>query len=67
MPRTTKEAGNVSSTLADVESPIYQQLVHEFGDVVAEARAMADETQRTAGELLNWSRRSSGQGGRPRA
>ena len=57
----------MSKTLADAESPIYQQLVHEHGDVVAEARAMADETRRTAGELLNWSRRSTGQGGRSRA
>ncbi|MCM2577207.1 hypothetical protein [Streptomyces meridianus] len=57
----------MNSTLADVESPIYQQLVHEHGDVVAAARATADETQRTAGELLDWSRRDSGQSGRPRA
>lgn len=44
----------MNSTLADIDSPIYQQLVQEHGDVVAEARATADRTQRQAGELLDW-------------
>ena len=44
----------MSTPTADPGSPIYQQLVHEHGDVVAEARAQADEAQRQAGEYLSW-------------
>ncbi|MEK8171593.1 hypothetical protein NKH77_25690 [Streptomyces sp. M19] len=39
-----------------VNPPIYDQLVQEQGDAVAEAREAADHTTREAENVLDWSR-----------
>ncbi|KOU52679.1 MULTISPECIES: hypothetical protein [unclassified Streptomyces] len=35
--------------------PIYQRLVRERGDVLAETRAVAEQTQNEARQALDWS------------
>ncbi|GAA1504607.1 MULTISPECIES: DEAD/DEAH box helicase family protein [Streptomyces] len=35
--------------------PIYDRLVRERGDVLAETRAVAEQTQREARQALDWS------------
>ncbi|UQA90854.1 hypothetical protein [Streptomyces halobius] len=40
---------------ADSGAPIYDWLVNEHGDVVAESREAAERTQREAERLLDWS------------
>lgn len=40
---------------AQEHPPIYQRLIREHGDVVAEARAVAEQTQRQARRALDWS------------
>ncbi|MFG2857884.1 hypothetical protein ACGFZ9_46115 [Streptomyces mirabilis] len=34
--------------------PVYESLVRERGDAVAEARVVAEETQRRIAQVLNW-------------
>ncbi|NJQ03288.1 hypothetical protein [Streptomyces zingiberis] len=41
---------------ATANTPIYQDLVEEQGDVLAASRAAAQETRRAANELLGWAR-----------
>jgi hypothetical protein len=38
----------------DVHLPVYESLVRERGDVVAEARVTAEQTQRQAAQTLDW-------------
>ncbi|WP_167536346.1 hypothetical protein [Streptomyces ficellus] len=42
-------------------SPIYDELVAEHGDVLGEARALAERTSREADRLLSWDLASFGQ------
>ncbi|WP_169314227.1 hypothetical protein [Streptomyces piniterrae] len=41
-------------TTTGSDQPIYERLVRERGDVVAESRAAAEATQRQANDLLDW-------------
>ncbi|MCX4430331.1 MULTISPECIES: hypothetical protein [Streptomyces] len=34
--------------------PVYERLVREHGDAVAEARVVAEETHRRIAQVLNW-------------
>ncbi|MFD6420207.1 hypothetical protein [Streptomyces sp. NPDC060194] len=36
-------------------APIYDDLIEEFGDVLAESREAAEETNRASEEALDWS------------
>ncbi|WP_181160285.1 MULTISPECIES: hypothetical protein [Streptomyces] len=38
-------------------SPIYDQLVEEQGDVLNEARELAEQTRETADQVLDWDER----------
>ncbi|MEU0839150.1 hypothetical protein ABZ370_06710 [Streptomyces sp. NPDC005962] len=46
-------------------SPIYDSLIAEQGDVLAEAREAAEVIQREAAEALDWSRIRPAQGPHP--
>ncbi|NJQ01679.1 hypothetical protein [Streptomyces zingiberis] len=41
-------------TTSAAHPPIYQQLLNEHGDVVADARNTAEEIRREAAEALDW-------------
>ncbi|MFD3442266.1 hypothetical protein ACFWU3_32720 [Streptomyces sp. NPDC058685] len=43
------------TTAANEHAPIYERLVQERGDVLAETRKTAAQTQREAGRALDWS------------
>ncbi|GCD39963.1 hypothetical protein [Streptomyces chrestomyceticus] len=40
--------------------PIYESLIEEHGDVLAQVRQLAKETEREADELLDWSELRAG-------
>ncbi|MCR8576625.1 hypothetical protein SLV14_007564 [Streptomyces sp. Je 1-4] len=44
-----------TSTHTSSPTPIYEELVEEHGDILAEAREAAERSQRTASQALDWS------------
>ncbi|MFF9867493.1 MULTISPECIES: hypothetical protein [unclassified Streptomyces] len=50
----------MSTRPAGSGSPIYDQLVEEHGDVLNEARKLADLTHRQADRMLRWDTFSTG-------
>lgn len=44
-----------TSTPTSSPTPIYEELVEEHGDILAEARAAAERSQLTASQALDWS------------
>ncbi|MFE6741750.1 hypothetical protein [Streptomyces tubercidicus] len=44
-----------TSTPTSSLTPIYEELVEEHGDILAEARAAAERSQLTASQALDWS------------
>ena len=44
-----------TSTHPSSHTPIYEELVEEQGDILAEARAAAEHSQLTASRALDWS------------
>lgn len=44
----------MSSTASPSLVPIYDSLIEEHGDVVAESRRVAEETAREANQALDW-------------
>ncbi|MCF3172333.1 hypothetical protein IPZ61_03195 [Streptomyces sioyaensis] len=44
-----------TSTHPASHTPIYEELVEEHGDILAEARAAAEHSQLTASRALDWS------------
>lgn len=44
-----------TSTHTSSPTPIYEELVEEHGDILAEAREAAERSQQTASRALDWS------------
>lgn len=44
-----------TSTHTSSPTPIYEELVEEHGDILAEAREAAERSQQTASQALDWS------------
>lgn len=44
-----------SATQSSSRTPIYEELVQEHGDVLAEVREVAERSQLTASKALDWS------------
>ncbi|MCZ1012501.1 hypothetical protein O1L68_43190 [Streptomyces lydicus] len=44
-----------TSTPTSSPTPIYEELVEEHGDILAEAREAAERSQQTASQALDWS------------
>ncbi|BDH12455.1 hypothetical protein HOK021_36340 [Streptomyces hygroscopicus] len=56
-PRITRERDTdmTTSTHTSSPTPIYEELVEEHGDILAEAREAAERSQQTASQALDWS------------
>lgn len=51
------------TTAERADAPIYASLVQEHGDVVTETRRLAEQAERQASEVLDFSRMTSLSGG----